>query len=167
MHARIPLRPLACGVMRQPAASRVLGCMQACSMRNSSSSPPERLFGAHSGLPRAECRANPCTALATTRRGGHCAHLQVPPQFLLQCIPSKAPADRHALTPCTPKHGVLHCSAAASCSAAAPGTEQQRTSAARPGWVVWLSLGSAYTFSIVHLGSVPQVGCLPSRVCMT
>ncbi|KAK9838201.1 hypothetical protein WJX81_008546 [Elliptochloris bilobata] len=28
------------------------------------------------GLPMAECRANPFTVLATTRRGGHCAHLQ-------------------------------------------------------------------------------------------
>jgi len=29
-----------------------------------------------SGLPTAECRGNPATVLATTRRGGHCAHLQ-------------------------------------------------------------------------------------------
>jgi hypothetical protein len=31
---------------------------------------------ARSGLPTAECRGNPATVLATTRRGGHCAHLQ-------------------------------------------------------------------------------------------
>ena len=30
-----------------------------------------------SGLPVAECLRNPYTVLATTRRGGHCAHLQV------------------------------------------------------------------------------------------
>lgn len=32
---------------------------------------------ARSGLPVAECLRNPYTVLATTRRGGHCAHLQV------------------------------------------------------------------------------------------